>query len=98
MYLLFRDGTKVYGNTATEILEQISGGWNPRDLFKLRRALLHRSGVYGGITDVHELRLLELDWDCLSDDEYLTKLDAGGFIVLKRTDDTRQAQRRKRRI
>jgi hypothetical protein len=98
MYLLFRDGTKVYGDTATEILEQISGGWNPRDLFKLRRALLHRSGVYGGITDVHELQLLESEWDCLSDDDYLTKLDAGGYIVLKRTDDTRQPQRRKRRI
>jgi len=98
MYLLFRDGTKVYGNTATEILEQISGGWNPRDLFKLRRALLHRSGVYGGITDIHELRLLENEWDCLSDDDYLTKLDAGGYIVLKRTNTPPQAQRRKRRV
>ena len=83
MHMFFRDGSRVVGKNATDILEQISGGWNPRDIFMLRRALLHRSGVYGGITKVEQLKELEREWDLLSDEEFLFRLDKEGFITVK---------------
>ena len=48
--LVFRTGTKVWGECADDILQQLRGGWNPEPLVALRLAFARRAGIYDGET------------------------------------------------
>lgn len=45
--ITFRDGFTVSGSTATDILRQMTGGFNPTSVTELRQAFLRRAGTSG---------------------------------------------------
>lgn len=44
--ITFKDYTTIYGRTATEVLENLTGGFNPSTVAELRLAFLRRAGCY----------------------------------------------------
>ena len=59
--ITFKDGTTVYGRTATEVLENLTGGFNPSTVPELRQAFLRRAGCYvPDYDDCNNLQFLKL--------------------------------------
>lgn len=69
LVVMFRDGSKAHGETATELLESLCGGWNPNTVPELRRRLCARTRV-----SVPET---------MTDDEFVRAFDASGVWAMK---------------
>lgn len=74
--VIFRSGTRVWGMTADDILQQLRGGWNPEPLVALRLAFARRAGIYDG--DV----LAKLSQ--ISAESYIDAMAAHEFWTVKR--------------
>jgi hypothetical protein len=66
--VLWHDGDVTHGKNATDVLEQLCGGWNPNTVIELRSVFAKRALCN---------ELIEQ----LSDDEFLQLLDAKGVLT-----------------
>lgn len=74
--LVFRNGNKVWGADAYDVIQQMRGGWNPESVFELRLAFARRAGIYD--PDVLE-EIVQM-----SDEEYIDALVDHEFWTVKR--------------
>ena len=59
--ITFKDDTTIYGRTATEVLENLTGGFNPPTVSELRQAFMRRAGCYvPDYDDCSNLQFLKL--------------------------------------
>jgi len=72
----FRSGTKVWGEVAEDILEQMRGGFNPESLKELRLVFARRAGI----TDQEVLSKLTQ----INADSYLEALASHDLWTIKR--------------
>lgn len=72
--VLWRDGEVTKGRDATDVLEQLLGGWNPNTIIELRDVLARRAG-------------LSISPACLDDDGFLRQLDAVGVLTYQLIND-----------
>lgn len=72
--VLWRDGEVTKGRDATDVLEQLCGGWNPNTIIELRDVLARRAG-------------LSISPACLDDDGFLRQLDAVGVLTYQLIND-----------
>ena len=69
--ITFKDGTTVYGRTATEVLENLTGGFNPPTVRELRLAFLRRAGCYAPEPITNSVVSSGFGYSNLSDLEFL---------------------------
>ena len=72
--ILWRDGEVTKGRDATDVLNQLCGGWNPNTIIELRDVLARRAG-------------LNISPACLDDDAFLRQLDATGVLTYQHVND-----------
>lgn len=72
--ILWRDGDVTKGKDATDVLQQLCGGWNPDTVLELRNVLAQRAGV-------------TISPATLDDDGFLRHLDATGVLTYQRISD-----------
>lgn len=72
--VLWRDGEVTKGRDATNVLEQLLGGWNPNTIIELRDVLARRAG-------------LTISPACVDDDGFLRQLDASGVLTYQLIND-----------
>jgi hypothetical protein len=58
VHVLWNDGKKTSGKTATDVLNQLLGGWNPTDIDSLRYVLANRAGIAYKKSDEDDLQFL----------------------------------------
>lgn len=84
--VLFPSGTQVWGCDASDLLEQMCGGWNPDTVAELRCALARRAGIENRAT----LESVSL----LSDEEFCSMMNERNFWTMKRVPTELAASRR----
>jgi len=67
--VLWQDGEVTAGKDATDVLQQLLGGWNPNTVAELRDVLARRSLI--NVDDARQL----------NDDEFLQLLDCKGTLT-----------------
>ena len=72
--ILWRVGEVTRGRDATDVLEQLLGGWNPKTIIELREVLARRAG-------------LTISPSCVDDDGFLRQLDAVGVLTYQLIND-----------
>lgn len=73
--VLWHDGVETRGKTATHILQQLRGGWNPNTIIELRDVLARRA------------KLNAVDARLLNDEEFLELLDCAGALTFQHLHD-----------
>ena len=73
--VLWQDGVQTHGKTATDILQQLRGGWNPNTVTELRDVLARRA------------RVNAVDAQLLNDEEFLELLDCAGALTFQHLHD-----------
>ena len=66
--ILWLDGEVTQGKNATDLLENLCGGWNPNNVEQLRDVLANRACIERPSANI-------------SDDEFLQRLDAAGLLT-----------------